>query len=79
VGLAVLAGALLWLLRGPIAQAYSTDPAVVAAALPLRAALAVFSVFDSLQTQIAFVLRAYKEQGVLMKRDAAEERLSVAP
>jgi MATE family multidrug resistance protein len=60
VALAVLAGALLWLLRAPIAQAYSTDPSVVAAALPLLAALAVFSVFDSLQTQIAFVLRAYK-------------------
>jgi DNA-binding Lrp family transcriptional regulator len=26
-----------------------------------------------------FVLRAYKEQGVLMKRDTAEERLPVAP
>jgi DNA-binding Lrp family transcriptional regulator len=32
-----------------------------------------------LSTATHFVLRAYKEQGVLMKREAPEERLSVAP
>lgn len=32
-----------------------------------------------LSTATHFVLRAYKEQGVLMKREAAEERLSVTP
>lgn len=30
-------------------------------------------------TATHFVLRAYKEQGVLMKRDAQEQRLAVAP
>ncbi len=32
-----------------------------------------------LSTATHFVLRAYKEQGVLMKPEIAEERLSVAP
>jgi len=32
-----------------------------------------------LSTATHFVLRAYKEQGLLMKRDAVEERLQVAP
>lgn len=32
-----------------------------------------------LSTATHFVLRAYKEQGVLMKRDAEDERLAVAP
>ena len=32
-----------------------------------------------LSTATHFVLRAYKEQGVLMQREAAEERLAVTP
>jgi hypothetical protein len=32
-----------------------------------------------LSTATHFVLRAYKEQGVLMKREASEERLPVTP
>ena len=32
-----------------------------------------------LSTATHFVLRAYKEQGVLMKRDGADERLAVTP
>ena len=32
-----------------------------------------------LSTATHFVLRAYKEQGVLMKRETADERLAVAP
>jgi hypothetical protein len=32
-----------------------------------------------LSTATHFVLRAYKEQGVLMQRQADDERLSVAP
>jgi DNA-binding Lrp family transcriptional regulator len=32
-----------------------------------------------LSTATHFVLRAYKEQGVLMTREAADERLAVAP
>jgi MATE family multidrug resistance protein len=58
--LAALTGLLLWTLRGPIAAAYSNDAAVIAATLPLLGALALFVVFDSLQTQIGYILRAYK-------------------
>jgi DNA-binding Lrp family transcriptional regulator len=32
-----------------------------------------------LSTATHFVLRAYKEQGVLMKSDTADERLAVTP
>jgi DNA-binding Lrp family transcriptional regulator len=32
-----------------------------------------------LSTATHFVLRAYKEQGVLMKRETTDERLAVAP
>jgi MATE family multidrug resistance protein len=39
---------------------YSQDTAVLAAALPLVAWLAVFHVADAAQTIAAFVLRAYK-------------------
>ncbi len=51
---------LMWTLREHIAAAYSSDSAVVAAAVPLLAALSLFLIFDSLQTQLGFVLRAYK-------------------
>lgn len=50
----------MWLLRGLIAAAYSSDAAVINATIPLLAALSLFLVFDSLQTQLGFVLRAYK-------------------
>ncbi|MBK8763842.1 MAG: MATE family efflux transporter [Burkholderiaceae bacterium] len=58
--LAGLTGVLIWLLRAPIAASYSNDPSVIAATLPLLGALALFLVFDSLQTQIGYILRAYK-------------------
>ena len=58
--LAGLTGVLIWLLRAPIAASYSNDAAVIAATLPLLGALALFLVFDSLQTQIGYILRAYK-------------------
>ena len=60
VVLSGLTGLALWSLRGPIAAAYTSDSAVIAATLPLLAALALFLFFDSLQTQIGFILRAYK-------------------
>jgi MATE family multidrug resistance protein len=58
--LAGLTGMLIWLLRAPIAASYSSDASVIAATLPLLGALALFLVFDSLQTQIGYILRAYK-------------------
>ncbi len=57
---AVLTATTVWTLRGPIASAYSNDAGVVAASLAPLAALSLFLVFDSLQTQIGFILRAYK-------------------
>ena len=50
----------LWLLRAPVAAAYTGSADVAAATLPLLGALAAFVVFDNLHTQIAFVLRAHK-------------------
>jgi len=50
----------LWSGSGWIAGAYSSDHAVVSAAIPLIAMVALFHLFDSLQTQCGFILRAYK-------------------
>ncbi|WP_373378009.1 MATE family efflux transporter [Cupriavidus nantongensis] len=58
--LAVLTGALLWLLRKPLLDAYASDPAVVAAALPLVLFVAFYQAFDAVQVMTAFILRAYK-------------------
>jgi MATE family multidrug resistance protein len=60
VAMACAIAALLWLLREPVALAYTGGGEVAAATLPLLGALAVFVVFDNLHTQIAFVLRAHK-------------------
>lgn len=60
VGLAMLTGALLWLLRKPVLHAYASDPAVVAAALPLVLFVAFYQAFDAVQVMTAFILRAYK-------------------
>ena len=57
-GLAAAAGAALIALRGPIVGAYTHDPLVAAAALPLVAIVGVFHLFDAAQTVAAFVLRA---------------------
>ncbi len=51
---------LLWSSAAPIAHAYSTDAAVVRASFPLITMVALFHLFDSLQTQLGFILRAYK-------------------
>jgi len=58
--LAVLSGALLWLLRWPVLHAYTEDPGVVAAALPLMLLIALYQGFDAVQVMTAFILRAYK-------------------
>lgn len=59
-GLALLTGALLWMLREPLLQAYAKDPTVVAKALPLMLFVAFYQAFDSVQVMTAFILRAYK-------------------
>jgi MATE family multidrug resistance protein len=58
--LSVLIGVAVWFLRGQIIQAYTPDPVIVAAALPLFLFIAFYQLFDSLQVTVAFVLRAYK-------------------
>lgn len=58
--LAVASAVVLWAASGPIAKAYTSDAEVIAASLPLITAVAFFHIFDSLQTQFGFILRAYK-------------------
>ncbi len=58
--LAALVGAAVFVAREPLLRLYTSNPAVLAAALPLVAWLAVFHVGDAAQTIAAFVLRAYK-------------------
>jgi MATE family multidrug resistance protein len=50
----------LWLLRAPVAGLYTTDPAVLAAAMPLMAIAAGYHLFDAMQAFLVNVLRAYK-------------------
>jgi len=57
--LAAAVGALAYLLREPILRLYTANPAVVAAALPLVAWLAVFHLADALQAMASAVLRAW--------------------
>ena len=59
-GLAVLLGAALWLLREPLVQLSTTDPAVQAVALGLVLYLCFYQGFDGLQTVAAHALRGYK-------------------
>jgi MATE family multidrug resistance protein len=58
--LSVSIGCLVWLARDLIVRAYTPDPVIIAAALPLFAFIAFYQLFDSVQVTAAFVLRAYK-------------------
>ena len=58
--LAALMGSAVYTARRPLLGLYSSDGAVIAAALPLVAWVAVFHVADAAQTIAAYVLRAYK-------------------
>ena len=60
LGIATLAGCIIFPLRHEVLSIYTADPLVVAAALPLLAWLVVFHVADAAQTIAAFVLRAYR-------------------
>ena len=59
-GVAAVMGGSVYVLRVPLLGLYTHDAAVLAAALPLVAWLAVFHTADAAQTVAAFVLRAYK-------------------
>jgi MATE family multidrug resistance protein len=53
-------GVLIFMLREEICRAYTPNPAIIAAALPLFAYISFYQFFDSMQTITAFVLRAYR-------------------
>ena len=55
-----LIGLAVWLLRAPIIHAYTPDPRVFAAALPLFIFIGFYQLGDSVQVTTAFVLRAYR-------------------
>ena len=59
-GLSSMLGLLLWLVAEPLTAAYTTDAAVQAVALSLIVYVAIYQVFDALQTVAAYALRGYK-------------------
>jgi len=58
--LSALLGLALWLLAEPLVFAYSSDVRVQATALGLVGWMALYQVFDAVQTIAAFALRGYK-------------------
>ena len=60
VCLAAVVGALIYALRHSVVRLYTDDAAVIAAALPLLAWVALFHTADAAQAVAAFVLRAYR-------------------
>ena len=58
--LALLVGSAVFAARTQVLQFYTDNPAVVAAAMPLLAWVALFHTADALQTSAAFVLRAWR-------------------
>jgi MATE family multidrug resistance protein len=58
IGLAYAGAA--FILRPQILAGYTTDAAVITAAMPLLPIMLVYHIFDTFQTVTAFVLRAYK-------------------
>ncbi|WP_088283937.1 MATE family efflux transporter [Ideonella sp. A 288] len=59
VGLATALGAAVYLAREPVLRLYTDNPAVIGAAMPLLAWVALFHAADAAQTLSAFVLRAW--------------------
>ena len=57
---AAVLGSAVYLLRETIVGLYTSNPVIVAAALPLLAWVALFHLADAAQTIAAFVLRAYR-------------------
>lgn len=58
--LAVPIGITIWFSRGLILHAYTSNPLIIAAALPLFTFISVYQIFDAIQVTTAFILRAYK-------------------
>jgi MATE family multidrug resistance protein len=60
IAISALLGAAVYLLREPILRLYTSDPVVIAAALPLLAWVALFHTADAAQAIASVVLRAYR-------------------
>lgn len=60
VALAAVLGGVVFVLREGIVHAYTGDPVIVAAALPLVTWVALFHTADAAQTIAAFVLRSWR-------------------
>ena len=58
--LAVPIGITIWFARDLILHAYTSNPVIIAAALPLFTFISVYQIFDAIQVNVAFILRAYK-------------------
>lgn len=59
-GLSAMQGLVLWLAALPVIAAYSTDGAVQSVARSLVVYVAIYQVFDAVQTVAAYALRGYK-------------------
>ena len=59
-GLSSLLGLVLWLIAEPLTASYTSDAAVQAVSFSLIAYVAIYQVFDALQTVAAYALRGYK-------------------
>ncbi|MER2623653.1 MAG: MATE family efflux transporter [Accumulibacter sp.] len=59
-GLSALLGLLLWSIAGPLVAAYTDEPAVQTVALGLLGYVALYQVFDAVQTVAAHALRGYR-------------------
>lgn len=59
-GLSTLLGLVLWLAAAELTAAYTDDPAVRAVTLSLIGYVAVYQIFDAVQTIAAYALRGYK-------------------
>ena len=57
---ALVLGVVVYLTREGVLRAYTDNPAIVAAAMPLLAWVTVFHIADATQTIAAFVMRAYR-------------------
>lgn len=58
--IAALLGGCVYFLRESVLGAYTNNPVIIAAAMPLLAWVAVFHIADAAQTIASFVMRAYR-------------------
>jgi MATE family multidrug resistance protein len=64
--IAAVVGSVIYLARESVLGAYTHNPVIIAAAMPLLAWVVVFHIADAAQTVASFVLRAYRVTTVPM-------------